>query len=101
MNAFKHHPNPEEAKVFINIKQNKKDITFFVRDDGDGIDEKFHDKIFEMFQTLQKKEEVDSTGVGLTLVKRIVEGVGGEIRVDSSVGSGASFIFSWPLKLLK
>ena len=64
--------------------------------DGPGIDPRFHNRIFEVFQTLQSKDEIESTGIGLAIVKKIVESRGGEITVTSSGGNGAAFTFSWP-----
>lgn len=68
---------------------------FFVRDNGLGIDEAFHQKIFQIFQTLQARDEVESTGVGLAIVKKIIEEKGGEIRIDSSLGEGTTVYFTW------
>ena len=69
---------------------------FCVKDNGPGIDPRYHDKIFEIFQTLQARDEFESTGVGLSLVKKIIEIYGGKIWVDSELGNGSSFFFIWP-----
>ncbi len=68
---------------------------FYVRDNGIGIDPAYHARIFETFQRL-KDVEVDGTGIGLAIVKKIVEGAGGRLRVESAAGAGATFFFTWP-----
>lgn len=68
-----------------------------VRDNGPGIPEEHYQKIFEIFQTLQSRDVVESTGVGLAIVKKIVEEIGGKIKVYSEKGVGSIFEFSWPL----
>jgi signal transduction histidine kinase len=69
---------------------------FSVADNGPGIEEKYFEKIFEIFQTLQERDAFESTGVGLAIVKKIIEDNGGTIRVESAPGKGAVFIFTWP-----
>lgn len=97
-NAFKYHDNIQEAKVEIKFQENEEEYLFCIKDNGPGIEEKFHKKIFDMFQTLQSKDSFNSTGVGLTLVKRIISRVGGRIWVESSMGEGCRFFFEWPKK---
>ena len=67
---------------------------FTIRDNGPGIHWKYFDKIFQLFQTLAPRDQSESTGVGLTLVKKIVTTWGGKIWVESEVGVGSSFIFT-------
>lgn len=69
---------------------------FAVADSGPGIETKYFDKIFELFQTLTRRDEVESTGVGLSLVKRIIELEGGKIWVESTAGMGTTFHFTLP-----
>jgi signal transduction histidine kinase len=69
---------------------------FAVEDNGPGIDPEFHEKIFGLFQTLRERTDKESTGIGLSIVRKIVEERGGIVRLESSPGKGAKFIFTWP-----
>jgi len=69
---------------------------FSIADNGPGIDKKYHDKIFQIFQILTPRDERESTGVGLALVKKIVELYGGKIWVKSTLGQGSTFWFTLP-----
>lgn len=95
-NAFKYHHDKNNASVTIACKAFEDHYEFSVRDDGPGIDPRFHARIFEVFQTLQPKDEVEGSGVGLAIVKKSVEGLGGKIRIVSEPGAGTCFRFTWP-----
>jgi len=69
---------------------------FFVRDDGPGIAPRFHAQIWGLFQTLRSRDATDSSGIGLAIVRRIVEAHGGRAWVESEEGRGATFRFTWP-----
>jgi len=71
---------------------------FSISDNGPGIDKRYHDKIFRIFQTLVPRDEHESTGIGLTLVKKIIELYGGSVSVESEAGRGATFFFTLPKK---
>lgn len=71
-------------------------VEFTVQDNGPGIEPKFHERIFQMFQTLQARDVIESSGMGLAIIKKVIEGYGGEISVESDLGEGATFRFTWP-----
>jgi signal transduction histidine kinase len=74
-------------------------IKFTIVDNGPGIEPRFHQRIFEMFQTLQPRDQVEGSGIGLALVKKLVESRGGTVEVQSSPGAGATFSFTWPVAI--
>jgi PAS domain S-box-containing protein len=69
---------------------------FTVADDGPGIAPEYHDRIWGIFQTLQARDKVEGTGIGLSVVRKIVESRGGEVWLRSAAGEGAAFHFTWP-----
>jgi light-regulated signal transduction histidine kinase (bacteriophytochrome) len=95
-NAIKHHGN-DNGHIQVSAKHlNNQWYEFCIADDGVGVDPAFHDRIFQLFQTLKPKDEVESTGIGLTLCKKIVqECCNGTMRVESNTGKGAKFYFTW------
>ncbi|MBM3217680.1 MAG: response regulator [Candidatus Rokubacteria bacterium] len=94
-NAVKYLGPVAEASIEIGRRADSGVVEYYVRDNGIGIDPAYHAKIFEPFQRL-KELPVDGTGVGLTIVKKIVDGVDGRLRVESARGKGATFCFTWP-----
>ena len=95
-NAIKNHNHPATGSVHIGCDDAGDFYAFSVADDGPGIDPEYHDRIFVIFQTLTERDTLESTGVGLAIVKKIVERQGGRISIKSSEGEGAKFIFTWP-----
>lgn len=95
-NAVKYMNKPEGQIKIVCIEEDGC-WRFSVTDNGPGIEEKHFDRIFKMFQTLTSKDEDESTGVGLTVAKRIVELYGGRIWVESEIGSGSTFFFTFPI----
>jgi PAS domain S-box-containing protein len=91
-NAIKHHDCPD-GNLQIGVRDLGKFYEFWVRDDGPGIPPEHHERIFEVFQTLKPSSE--STGIGLSIVKKIVEAEGGTLRLTSEVGMGSTFSFTW------
>ncbi|MCK4696491.1 MAG: GHKL domain-containing protein, partial [Candidatus Cloacimonetes bacterium] len=69
---------------------------FYISDNGPGIEEKHFSKIFKIFQTLQPRDEFESTGIGLTLIKKIINMYNGKIWIKSKVGDGTTFYFTLP-----
>ncbi len=98
-NAFKHHHAPHQGKIMIGAEPQGDFIEFCVSDNGPGIDAKYHERIFSIFQTLQPRDQVEGSGMGLAIVKKTVEYRGGTIRVESALGQGASFYFTWPKRV--
>jgi signal transduction histidine kinase len=94
-NAIKYHDRPD-GHIEITVKEDDKLYTFCVKDDGPGIEPEYHERIFVMFQTLQERDAFESTGVGLTIVKKIMEEKGGTVWVESKPGEGSTFCFTWP-----
>jgi signal transduction histidine kinase len=94
-NAVKFIDKPV-GEVKIGCVQDGDFWRFSVSDNGPGIDAKYFDRIFRLFQTLASRDEFESTGVGLAVVKKIVEMYGGRIWVESEVRRGSSFHFTFP-----
>jgi len=94
-NAVKYMDKPQ-GEIRIGCVEENGFWKFSVVDNGPGIEEKHFEKIFRIFQTLSSRDEFESTGVGLTVVKKIVELNGGKIWVESKVGEGSKFFFTLP-----
>jgi PAS domain S-box-containing protein len=94
-NAIKHHDRPD-GRIQISCSHRGGFYEFRVSDDGPGISPRYHGKIFDIFQVLQPRDRVENTGIGLSIVKKIIEGEGGQISIESDEGRGATFIFTWP-----
>ncbi|NEP19843.1 MAG: PAS domain S-box protein [Leptolyngbya sp. SIO4C1] len=94
-NAIKHHPRAN-SQITIACQERGGQYVFSVADDGAGIAPEYHEKIFTIFQVLEARDKVESTGIGLSIVKKIVESEGGQITVTSALGKGATFSFTWP-----
>ncbi len=94
-NALKYNTNKNPV-VEVNFTQDIDQYTFYVKDNGIGIDPKFFDKIFIIFQRLHAKSEYSGTGIGLAICKKIVELHSGNIWVESEAGAGSIFYFSIP-----
>jgi signal transduction histidine kinase len=82
--------------VRIDVREEERAHHFTVTDNGPGIAPEDHARIWGVFQTLQSAGEIEGTGIGLSLVQRIVESRGGAAWVESEVGSGATFHVRWP-----
>lgn len=93
-NAIKHHPRLD-GKVQISCQDLGTSYEFAVADDGKGIAPEYHEKVFGIFQTLEARDRTENTGIGLAIVKKIVENYGGKIKIDSVEGKGAKFRFTW------
>ncbi|MBF0540675.1 MAG: hypothetical protein HQK91_04405 [Nitrospirae bacterium] len=98
-NAIKYMDKPE-GKVVLTYSIENGYCKFGIIDNGPGIPEKDFERIFQIFQTLNARDKFESTGVGLSLVKKIVEMYGGKAWVESTVGIGSSFYFKLPEELI-
>lgn len=94
-NSIKYN-NKENGLIKISYIDLDGICQFSVEDNGPGIEKEYHNKIFMIFQTLSARDEIESTGIGLSIVKKIIEEQGGKIWIDSELGSGAKFTFTWP-----
>ncbi|MEO0458430.1 MAG: PAS domain S-box protein [Cyanobacteria bacterium P01_A01_bin.114] len=98
-NAIKHHPRTDGHIQIRCQPKGDRFYEFVVIDNGRGIDPAYHSKIFNIFQVLEARDKVENTGIGLAIVKKIVEAEGGTIAVESEVGQGTTFRFTWPKRL--
>jgi signal transduction histidine kinase len=94
-NAIK-HLDRSHGEIHVSVREEGGHHLFIVADNGPGIDPRHHDKIFQLFQTLSPRDRKESSGVGLALVKKIVELYGGRVWVESKVGEGSTFFFTLP-----
>ena len=94
-NAICHHDR-SDGSIHISSKDCGDLYEFTITDDGPGIEPENHEKIFAIFQSINPQNSPDSTGIGLSIVKKIVETEGGTIRLESQLGQGATFYFTWP-----
>ncbi|HEV2354705.1 MAG TPA: ATP-binding protein [Puia sp.] len=95
-NALKYSSRTGDPLIEIGHTGNNGSSTWFVRDNGAGFDMKYSDKLFKVFQRLHSHEEFEGTGIGLALVRRIIEKHRGRIWAESQPGKGAVFYFSLP-----
>ncbi|MDJ0679524.1 MAG: PAS domain S-box protein [Xenococcaceae cyanobacterium MO_167.B52] len=93
-NAIK-HSDCNNGRITISVTEQADCYEFSVGDNGKGIAPQYHEKIFTIFQTLEARDVKESTGIGLAIVKKAVENQGGTVKVESNVGAGATFTFSW------
>jgi signal transduction histidine kinase len=94
-NAIKYMGETGSPMVEVGAIDRGELVDCYVKDNGIGIDPAYHEKVFELFQRLNEVK-AKGTGVGLAIVKRIVEGAGGRVWVESAKGQGATFRFTWP-----
>lgn len=95
-NAIKYSAKKDEPRIEIGSTRDRKEVVFYVKDNGVGFDEAYKDKLFKVFQRLHSAEEFEGTGVGLALVEKIVSRHGGKVWAEGKEGQGACFYFSLP-----
>jgi signal transduction histidine kinase len=94
-NAIKHHPGPT-GKVVVACEESDEIYRFSVTDDGAGIPQEYAERVFQMFQTLKPRDEVEGSGMGLAIVSRIVEWQDGRVWFAPGPGGrGTVFYFQW------
>jgi light-regulated signal transduction histidine kinase (bacteriophytochrome) len=93
---MKYSRNNELTTIEIGSTETDSETIYYVKDNGVGFDMKYYAKLFGVFQRLHNAEDFDGTGVGLALVKRIIERHNGRIWAESKIGEGATFFFSIP-----
>lgn len=98
-NAIKYNNNPYPI-VNITYKVIENNFVFCVADNGPGIAEEFHQKIFTIFQTLETRDKLESVGAGLAIVKKIVEENGGRVWLESKESVGTKFYFNWQMPVM-
>ncbi len=97
-NAIKFQPKGKVPEIKISAEKKSDEWIFSVRDNGIGIDKKYHEKVFVIFKQLHSKAMYDGTGIGLAVVKKIIERNGGSIWLESELGKGTTFYFTIKIK---
>jgi PAS domain S-box-containing protein len=98
-NAIKHH-DQAQGQIQLQWQQaNQHFYEFCVTDDGPGISPEYQERVYIMFQTLRPRDEVEGSGMGLALVKKIVEAYGGYTRITSDGKRGCAITFTWPMNI--
>ena len=92
-NAVRYMDKPEGV-VTVRAVDEGELWRFSISDNGPGIEQRYFEKIFKMFQTLSPRDEIEATGVGLAIAKRIVELYDGQIWIESTIGEGSTFTFT-------
>jgi PAS domain S-box-containing protein len=94
-NAVKHHPGPQ-GRIVVSCEEQGEYYVFAVADDGEGIPMEYAERVFEMFQTLKPRDQVEGSGMGLAIVSRIVQWQGGRVWFEPAAGGrGTVFKFQW------
>ncbi len=94
-NAVKYNDKPQ-GKIECRYDSLPNFHQFSIKDNGPGIAEEYHEKVFKVFQTIEARDKKESTGIGLSIVQKIIEEKGGSIRIESEENKGANFIFTLP-----
>jgi signal transduction histidine kinase/FixJ family two-component response regulator len=95
-NAVKFN-DKREGEIHIGYEKFKTHYQFYVADNGPGIESKYHQRIFGIFQTLESRDTKEGAGMGLSIIKKIIEEQGGKIWVNSMLGQGSTFYFTWKI----
>jgi signal transduction histidine kinase len=94
-NAIKHNNKPDGV-ITVSAQEFPEYYQFSIKDNGPGITVKYHEQIFELFKTLQPRDDVEGSGMGLSIVKKVLDYHNGSIVVESDGTNGTCFTFTWP-----
>ena len=97
-NAIKHHDG-DRGLITVTGASQGDFLHFEVSDDGPGIDEEHRERVFEIYQTLKPKDEVEASGMGLAIVKKLVESFRGEVGIKDNIPNGTTFWFTWRVNM--
>ena len=95
VNAVKHHDR-DDGRIAVRVEEQGPFYRFTVEDDGPGIDPEYHEKVFDKFMRLASSDDVEGSGMGLALIRKIVNGAGGTVGLESEPGAGCAFHVTWP-----
>lgn len=96
-NAIKHHDHPGDGHIWIEATDSPSSVEFVVSDDGPGISPQYRERVFGMFQTLKPRDEVEGSGMGLAIVRKLAESQGGRAWLTDRIGGrGLSVHIIWP-----
>jgi len=95
-NSIQHHDNKKEIRISIRVKEMENRYEITVKDNGPGIERRYYKKVFTIFQTLQARDKKESNGVGMALVKKILDIYGGDISIKQAEEGGTSVVITWP-----
>ncbi|AMO69591.1 hypothetical protein AZF00_15375 [Zhongshania aliphaticivorans] len=98
-NAIK-HAGRVDAKITVDVVADERFYRIQIRDNGPGIEPAFHEKIFDVFQTLKPRDVLEGSGMGLAIVRKILDTYGGDIELESLRGEGCCFTVLWPCALM-
>jgi signal transduction histidine kinase len=99
-NALKYSKEQVPPHIQITCVENEFEWELSISDNGIGIAPKYHEKIFVIFQRLHNRDSLSGSGIGLSIVKRSIEFLGGKVWLDSKVGQGTTFYFTVPKKII-
>ncbi len=96
-NALKYSRNTLETRIVVSSETKDGSTTYSVKDNGAGFDEKYRNKLFKIFSRLHNDRDFEGTGIGLSIVKKVIERHGGVVNAEGVLGEGATFSFSLPV----